>query len=431
VSDTWQLADAVNLRPETFGGMAFHREHGVTLELDAEAYRFLCRYLTPCSLPPPDHPAARLTPQLVRLGFLCPAETDREQTQPAIEVPWSGNGLTLSAPETLHLAITARCNLFCPGCYSLQPGIGPELTTTELCGLIDQWAQMRIFQLAVGGGEPLLCQEKLFDVLTYARQRGIVPNLTTNGTLLTADVIRRLEEVGVSRINISWNGPGSAHLQRSQTVAQAIHLLLDSTLQVGVNLLVTPPLLPRLSDILIRLQRIGVRNVTFLRPKPPAALTKASTAWYKANRLHRSDLLQLRSIMNTWQGALKLEVGSALVSLMGDVPLAFLRQRAVYGCAAGRRICTVWPDGRVTPCSFLADLSAGNVRQTPFAELWQRGENWHALRNPTTRPQGGCIGCAIASQCGGACCVSRYEHSNLFAGDAECLHYQMDAHCAS
>jgi MoaA/NifB/PqqE/SkfB family radical SAM enzyme len=72
---------------------------------------------------------------------------------------------------------------------------------------------------------------------------------------------------------------------------------------------------------------------------------------------------------------LVLEVGSALVGLMADVAPAHLRWRGVYGCAAGRRICTVWPDGRVTPCSFLADLSAGNVSQSSFAELWARGES--------------------------------------------------------
>jgi hypothetical protein len=45
-------------------------------------------------------------------------------------------------------------------------------------------------------------------------------------------------------------------------------------------------------------------------------------------------LLRLRAILNTWQGALRLEVGSALVGLMGDAPSAFLSQRAIYGCTA-------------------------------------------------------------------------------------------------
>lgn len=320
MSDVWQLAEAVTLRPEAFGGMVFHRERGVTLEVDAEAYRFLCTCLAPRPLPPPGHPAARLVPQLVRLGFLCPAEVGPEQAQPAPVEPGpalplpSGDGFTLSAPEAVHLAITTRCNLACPGCYVPRPSAGPEWTVAELCGLIEQWARMRVFQLAVGGGEPLL-YEGLFDVLAHARQQGIVPNLTTNGTLLNADVVRRLEQAGVARVNVSW-----------------------------------------------------------------------------------SDILDP----------------------------AFLRWRGIYGCAAGRRICTVWPDGRVTPCSFLADLSAGNARQTPFAELWERGENWSPLRDPIARPQNGCTGCAIALQCGGARCVARHERSDLLAGDAECPYYRYE-----
>ncbi|MDY6878580.1 MAG: radical SAM protein [Chloroflexota bacterium] len=299
-----------------------------------------------------------------------------------VSIPWLGDGLTLSAPETVHLAITARCNLACPGCY-VPPFIGAELTTAELRNLIDQWTQMRVFQLAVGGGETLLRQD-LFDVLAYAREQGIVPNLTTNGTLLTSDAVRRLERTGVARVNLSWCGPGAR--EQSHAVVRALRLLLGSTLRVGVNLLVTWALLPRLPQKLARLQALGVRQVTILRPKPPAIPSQVGAAWYAANRLCRADLLRLRDVLNAWQGILHLEVDSALVGLMGDTDAAALRWRGIYGCTAGQRICTVWPDGRVTPCSFLADMSDGSVHQTPFAELWRRGKGWEALRDTTAQP---------------------------------------------
>jgi len=425
--DAWQLTEAVSLRPEAFGGMAFHQRRGVTLEVDVEAYRFLCAYREPGPLPPHGHPAVRLLPQLVRLGFLAPADGGWQQPQAAPDVPWLGDGLTLSAPETVHLAITARCNLACPGCY-VPPFIGAELTTVELRNLIDQWAQMRVFQLAVGGGEPLLRQD-LFDVLAYAREQGIVPNLTTNGTLLTLDAVRRLERAGVARVNLSWCGPGAG--EQSHAVVRALRLLLNSTLRVGVNLLVTRALLPRLPQTLARLQALGVWQVTILRPKPPATPSQVDTAWYAANRLCRADLLCLRDVLNAWQGILHLEVDSALVGLMGDTDAATLRWRGIHGCTAGRRICTVWPDGRVSPCSFLADMSAGSVRQVPFAELWKRGKGWEALRDPTGQPQGGCAGCEAVVQCGGARCVARYERGDLFAGDGECLHYREESGRAS
>lgn len=417
--DVWQLAQAVSLRPEAFGGMAFHRRRGVTLEVDVEVYRFLRAYREPGPLPPPGHPAVRLLPQLMRLGFIAPADDDRKQSQVASDAPWVGDGLTLSAPETVHLAITARCNLACPGCYVPHFATGPELTAAELRALIDQWARMRVFQLAVGGGEPLLRQD-LFDVLTYACECGIVPNLTTNGTLLTPDAVRRLEGAGVTRVNLSWCGPSDG--VQNQGVVRALQLLLGSTLHVGVNLLVSRVLLPRLPQTLARLQVLGVRQVTILRPKPPAIPTETNAAWYNANRLCRNELSRLQSVLNAWQGALRLEVGSALVGLMGDASPTSLHWRGIYGCAAGRRICTVWPDGRVSPCSFLADLDAGNIRQVPFAELWKRGMNWEALRDPNSHLQSGCDGCDVAKQCGSARCIARYERGDLFSGDAECLY---------
>jgi len=115
-----------------------------------------------------------------------------------------------------------------------------------------------------------------------------------------------------------------------------------------------------------------------------------------------------------------LEVDSALVCLMGDVRPGLLRRRAVHGCAAGRRICTGWPDGRVTPCSFLSQLNAGNAREKPFALIWREGRSWEGLRDPSALPGGHCDGCPISHLCGGARCLAWHERGNLSAGDTEC-----------
>jgi hypothetical protein len=46
---------------------------------------------------------------------------------------------TLSAPETVHLAVTYRCEESCPDCYAQEYGsyTGGELGTAEMCGIID------------------------------------------------------------------------------------------------------------------------------------------------------------------------------------------------------------------------------------------------------------------------------------------------------
>ena len=411
----WQLAEAATLRPEAFGGIAFHRRRGVTIEVDAAAYGFLCSCQEPRPLPSPGDPAARLVPQLVRLGFLEPAGAVRPAAT-FTTAPWPGDGYTLSAPETVHLALTARCNRSCPGCY-VSPTTGPELTPAEWCELIVQWSRLGVFQLAIGGGEPLL-YPGLYEVLECVRQQGLVAGLTTNGALLNAETIHRLEQAGLARINVSWNGPDEN--QGHDAAERALGRLVVSSLQVGVNLLATPAVLSDLPHTLAHLRQLGVRRVTVLRPKPPAAGNTAGASWYAVNRLGRTDLARLRKILAAWRTRLELEIDSALVGLLAEAPAARLRWRGIHGCAAGRRICTVWSDGRVIPCSFLPDLVAGNVRATPFAELWPRGAGWESLRDPGTHLQGGCRECAVAALCGGARCISRHEQGELLAGDIEC-----------
>lgn len=425
MSGLWQLAAHVILRAESFGGMAFHRRSGVMLEVDDDAYRFLCACRQPTRLPLSGHAAVHLIPQLVRLEFLCPVEEidcPHGANEPFSDDPSptssSSGPAFLSAPEVVHLAITARCNQHCAGCYVPRTW-GDELTVREWQQLIDQWARMRVFQVAIGGGEPLL-YEGLFEVLAYARDRGIVPNLTTNGTLLDARVVDRLERAGLGQVNVSWNGPAGDADRTYPVVERALRLLAGAPMRVGLNLLVAPALLDRLPDILAHLQDLGVRQVTLLRSKPPALPDGAGKAWYQAHRLRRADLVQLRRVLSAWQGVLRLHVDSALVGLMGDLHPAWLRRRGVYGCAAGRRICTVWPDGQVTPCSFLADLCAGSARRIPFDALWEQGQGWEALRDPAPALQGRCTGCAIAAQCGGARCIARCEQGDLCAGDDEC-----------
>ena len=122
--------------------------------------------------------------------------------------------------------------------------------------------------------------------------------------MLDAATVRELECAGVARVNVSWNGPTDDADKHSSGFGRALPLLLDSTLQVGVNLLVTPALLSRLPQVLAQLRAQGVRRVTILRPKPPAFSTKAGKAWYDAHRLRRADLLTLRDVLNAWQGVL-------------------------------------------------------------------------------------------------------------------------------
>ena len=94
----------------------------------------------------------------------------------------------LDYPEFYDVAITSRCNLECPFCYVSALKTGGDYT--DIVGKANFFfGQMneneRPFQIAIGStGEPTLHSE-FCDFLETVYNLGIVPNYTTNGTILS------------------------------------------------------------------------------------------------------------------------------------------------------------------------------------------------------------------------------------------------------
>src|SRR5262249_39509772 len=53
-----------------------------------------------------------------------------------------------------------------------------------------------------------------------------------------------------------------------------------------------------------------------------------------------------------------------------------LKNYAHGSCPAGKYYCRITPEGDVTPCPYMP-VTAGNLRQTSFAEVWERAAVLH------------------------------------------------------
>jgi len=96
-----------------------------------------------------------------------------------------------SAPVDAHLALTTRCNMACKGCYSTHPDDPAyDIPLESARQIIDKLAELGCFSLSFGGGEPTL-HPQLFDIAAYAREKQILPNMTTNGLTMTEDFAKQ------------------------------------------------------------------------------------------------------------------------------------------------------------------------------------------------------------------------------------------------
>ena len=84
-----------------------------------------------------------------------------------------------------------------------------DLNTQEAFNLIDQVAEFAKPIFVLSGGEPLF-RPDIFDIARHAADAGLTVALATNGTLIDADVARRISESGIRRVSVSFDGADAA-----------------------------------------------------------------------------------------------------------------------------------------------------------------------------------------------------------------------------
>lgn len=104
-------------------------------------------------------------------------------------------------PILAHIVPTRRCNLSCTYCNEFDD-ISKPVPAAEMRRRIDMLADLGTSIIAFSGGEPLLHPE-LDDLIGHIRRRGMMAGMITNGYLLTAERIQRLNRAGLEHLQIS------------------------------------------------------------------------------------------------------------------------------------------------------------------------------------------------------------------------------------
>ncbi len=84
------------------------------------------------------------------------------------------------------------------------------------------------------------------------------------------------------------------------------------------------------------------------------------------------------------------------------------------GCLAGIAYCIISPKGQVQPCAYL-NIPLGDVRETPFDEIWRQHPVLQELR--TQNYKGGCGFCAYKKICGGCRARAAYYAEGDYMGE--------------
>jgi radical SAM protein with 4Fe4S-binding SPASM domain len=114
------------------------------------------------------------------------------------------------APMQVSIEVTRRCPLECQHCYNNLPmgdqaARNREMTTEEHFKMLDELVEMGCFWLLYTGGE-IFARKDFLKIYTYAKKKGFLITLFTNGTMITEKIADYLVEWPPFAIEITLYG---------------------------------------------------------------------------------------------------------------------------------------------------------------------------------------------------------------------------------
>ena len=155
----------------------------------------------------------------------------------AREIKMIAKGLaSTDHPVLAHIIPIRRCNLACKYCNEFDDFSKP-IPLETMKRRIDDLARLGTTIVTLSGGEPLLHPE-LDEIIAHMRKYSIIAGMITNGYLVTADRIKRLNRAGLDHLQISIDNvmPDDVSKKSLKVLDKKLQLLAEhADFHVNIN----------------------------------------------------------------------------------------------------------------------------------------------------------------------------------------------------
>jgi radical SAM protein with 4Fe4S-binding SPASM domain len=333
--------------------------------------------------------------------------------------------------------ITRACNLKCVHCYN-DSGTGKacnEVSTSQAKTILDDLAQFNVPSVLFSGGEPLT-RTDLFELIEHARQQGMRAVISTNGTLITADMAKEIKQKGVSYVGISLDGIGEVNDKfrgvpgAFDKAVQGIRNCQDAEVRTGLRLTLTKRNVQDLEALFDffeaenieracfyhfvpsgRGKTIGDDDLTHAQSRQAIETILAKTKQYKeAGR--KTDILTVDNHVDGVYLYLKL-LQEDPERAENVWKLLLWNGGGMYSSGVG--IGCIDFNGKVHANQFWGHYNLGDIHERPFSEIWLDSNEplLKGLRNRRQYVKGRCRLCKYFNVCGGSLRV----RADLYFGD--------------
>ena len=336
-----------------------------------------------------------------------------------------------SAPEKVTLNTTNRCNLKCLYCGVSSTKNAPgDLSLEEWKTLVDELAQIKVFNLLISGGEPFI-RADFFALLQHILQYPFRVSINTNATLIDEKVVALLSgNRHLENIQISLDGADSSTHDyiRGQgsfkKILKGIGLLQKFHIPFSFYVVVCRNNRDHIKDIVALAQEVRASQITFSTLLPQGSAIKN----FQALDLTFSEQKKVEAQLRQLKKSHPRLVGGSLIqtiqwmdnlSQLPDAETLDKKVNKISSCGGGVSECAVRPEGWVIPCDRMWDYKVGNIKEASFTSIWQEAEGFLNLRQRYSRRIDSfeeCKNCAYSDVCKGGCPAIPYNLGKGFDG---------------
>jgi radical SAM protein with 4Fe4S-binding SPASM domain len=298
------------------------------------------------------------------------------------------------------IEVTRQCPLRCVHCYNNIP-MGDqearlnELTYEEHCRIIDEIAGAGCLWLLYTGGE-IFVRKDFLDIYTYAKKKGLLITLFTNGTLLTPEIADYLVNWRPFSIEITLYGRTKETYERITGIRgsyekciRGIHLFMERGLPLKLKtmaLTVNKKEIWEMKDYVEKGLGLEFRFDPIINPRIDCSRDPLDVR-LSPREVVELDLQDPRRI-NEW--------GKFCEKFNGRVHSP-KQLDELYHCGGGTNSFAIDPYGNLRICIF-SNNEAYDLRKGSFEEGWELF--LLKVRQKKIRRRTKCLDCEIKAMCG-------------------------------
>ena len=332
--------------------------------------------------------------------------------------------------------VTRSCNLACRHCRAeAHPEPYPgELSTAEAKALIDTFPEVGSPIIIFTGGEPTM-RGDVYELASYARDKGLRCVMSPNGTRITPEVARKIRDAGFQRCSISIDEADAARhdeFRRMKGAFEASMRGIENLKQAGmefqINTTVTRSNLASFKNMFELCEKLGAAAWHIFLLVPTGRGAEIEEEVISAEE-YEEVLHWFYDFRKTTSMHLKATCAPHYYRIMRQraheegvavTPETFGMDAMTRGCLGGTGFCFISHTGQVQPCGYL-ELNCGNVRETPFPEIWRNSKYFRQFRDQKCY-EGKCGVCEFHKVCGGCRARAWSMNGNHMAEEPLCTY---------